>query len=65
MCHTALLPIRVYASRYEASLAAFFFLFDFDLDFGAGVTFSRLKGFLEEAHAPYFCFCFLLFDFGI
>jgi len=54
MCHTPLLPIRVYGSRYR-------FFFYLDLDLGAGVTFSRLKGFLEEVHAPYL---FLLLDFG-
>ena len=43
------------------TLPHFFIFFDLDLDLGAGVTFSRLKGFLEEVHAPYL---FLLLDFG-
>jgi hypothetical protein len=45
----------------------FFLFLDLDFDFGfAGVTFSRLKGFLEgfRAPSPFFAFCFWILDFA-
>jgi hypothetical protein len=55
--HTFTLPIRVSASRHEASLAAFlFFFFCF-----ASVTLSRLKDSLRDFALYRF---FLLLDFA-